>query len=79
MNLNSIAEKFDISRPAISKHVKILEECELIDIHQEGRERICELKPEALNPVSEWVEMNKKLWNERLNALENYLNKLQNK
>lgn len=79
MNLNSIAEQFEISRPAISKHIKILEECNLIDIQQEGRERICELKPDKLEPVSDWVEKNRKLWNARLDRLENYLNKLQNK
>lgn len=79
MNLNSIADQFDISRPAISKHIKILEECNLIDIQQDGRERICELKPEQLVSVSDWVEKNTKLWNSRLNQLENYLNKLQNK
>lgn len=79
MNLNSIADQFDISRPAISKHIKILEECNLIDIQQEGRERICELKPEQLEPVSEWVEKNRKLWNSRLDKLENYLNTLQKK
>ncbi|HCD52498.1 MAG TPA: transcriptional regulator [Balneolaceae bacterium] len=79
MNLNSIAERFDISRPAISKHIKILEECNLIDIQQEGRQRICELKPESLEPVSDWVEKNRRLWNQRLDALEDYLNKLQNK
>lgn len=79
MNLNSIADQFDISRPAISKHIKILEECNLIDIQQEGRERICELKPEQLAPVSDWVEKNRKLWNSRLDKLENYLNTLQKK
>ena len=78
MNLNAIADQFDISRPAISKHVKILEECDLIDIHQAGRERICELKPEKLDPISDWVEKNKRIWNRRLDALETYLNKLQN-
>ncbi len=78
MNLNSIADQFEISRPAISKHIKILEECNLIDIQQEGRERICELKPEELEPVSDWVKKNLKLWNTRLDRLENYLNELNN-
>ena len=77
MKLNTIAEQFEISRPAISRHVKILEECNLIDIQQEGRERVCELKPEQLNPVSDWVETNLNLWNSRLNKLEGYLAKLQ--
>ncbi len=79
LNLNSIADQFEISRPAISKHIKILEECNLIDIQQEGRERICELKPEELEPVSDWVEKNRKLWNSRLDRLENYLKTLQKK
>lgn len=79
MNLNSIADQFEISRPAISKHIKILEECNLIDIQQEGRERICELKPETLEPVSDWVDKNMKIWNSRLDRLENYLNKLKTK
>ena len=78
MNLNSIANQFDISRPAISKHVKILEECDLIDIHQEGRERICELRPEKLDPISNWVEKNKRIWNQRLDMLEEYLIELKN-
>ncbi|RNC85205.1 MAG: ArsR family transcriptional regulator [Balneola sp.] len=77
LNLNAIADQFDISRPAISKHIKILEECNLIDIQQEGRERICELKPEELNPVSEWVEKNMQLWNNRLDALDSYLKEIQ--
>ncbi len=77
LNLNAIADQFDISRPAISKHIKILEECNLIDIQQEGRERICELKPEELNPVSEWVEKNMRLWNNRLDALDSYLKEIQ--
>lgn len=77
LNLNTIADQFEISRPAISKHIKILEECNLIDIQQEGRERICELKPEQLNPVSEWVEKNMQLWNQRLDALDSYLKEIQ--
>ncbi|MCG8374160.1 MAG: metalloregulator ArsR/SmtB family transcription factor [Balneolales bacterium] len=77
LNLNAIADQFEISRPAISKHIKILEECNLIDIQQTGRERICELKPDELNPVSDWVKQTTNLWNSRLDALEDYLNKLQ--
>ncbi len=76
LNLNSIAERFDISRPAVSKHIKILEECKLIDIQQKGRQRICELNPEALEPVSAWVEKNRRLWNQRLDKLEQLLTEL---
>lgn len=77
MNLNAVAEHFDVSRPAISKHIKILTECGLITINRQGRERHCEAKLEKLNEVSDWVEQYKKFWTERLDALELYLNELQ--
>src|SRR5436189_6221447 len=73
LNLNSVAEKFDISRPAISKHIKILTECGLISIEQQGRERICNARLEKLNEISEWVEQYRKFWTGKLDALENYL------
>jgi len=79
LNLNSVAENFDVSRPAISKHIKILTQCGLIEIKQQGRERFCEVKLEKLDEVSEWVEQYRKIWTERLDSLEEYLNKLQAK
>lgn len=77
LNLNAVAERFDISRPAISKHIKILTECGLITIKQEGRERFCEAKLDKLNEVSEWVEQYRQFWEAKLDSLEQYLNKLQ--
>ena len=79
LNLNSVAEKFHISRPAISKHIKILTECGLIVINQKGRERHCEANLKKLKEVSEWVEQYKIFWNQKLDALENYLDELQTK
>lgn len=77
LNLNSIADKFEVSRPAISKHIKILTECGLIAIKQQGRERYCEAKLTKLNEVSDWVEQYKKFWEQKLDALEVYLEELQ--
>lgn len=77
LNLNSVADKFDISRPAISKHIKILTECGLIIINQKGRERHCEANLRKLNEVSDWVEQYKEFWTQKLDALENYLEELQ--
>src|SRR6186713_2196000 len=77
LNLNSVADKFNISRPAISKHIKILTECGLITINQQGRERYCEARLDKLNEVSEWVEQYRKFWEGKLDALELYLNKIQ--
>lgn len=79
LNLNAVAENFDISRPAISKHIKILTECGLVIIKQQGRERYCEAKLEKLNEVSDWVEQYRQFWTHKLDALENYLNELQAK
>ena len=79
LNLNAVADQFDVSRPAISKHIKILTECGLVTIQQKGRERYCEARLQKLNEVSQWVEQYKAFWNKKLDALENYLTELQNK
>jgi len=79
MNVNGLAEKFKISRPAISKHIKILSECGLVITTQEGRDKYCEMKFEKLNEVSTWVEQYRKFWEEKLDALDNYLTALQAK
>src|SRR5205809_8090282 len=78
LNLNAVADQFDISRPAISKHIKILTECGLITIKQQGRHRYCEAKLDKLNEVSGWVEQYRKFWTQKLDALEIYLDELQN-
>jgi DNA-binding transcriptional ArsR family regulator len=77
LHLNSVAEKFDVSRPAISKHIKILTECGLISIKQQGRHRYCEARLDKLNEVSDWVEQYRQFWTQKLDALETYLEELQ--
>ena len=77
LNLNAVAENFEISRPAISKHIRILTECGLIVIKQQGRERYCEAKLEPLTEVSDWVAQYKVFWTAKLDALENYLGEMQ--
>lgn len=73
LSLNMVAEHFDVSRPAISKHVKILMECGLVIIQQQGRERHCRADLRQLKEVSEWVEHYRKFWNHKLDALEAFL------
>ena len=73
MNLNAVADRFDISRPAISKHVKILTECGLIIIRQDGRERYCEANLNQLREVSEWVKKYEVFWEQKLNDLKSFL------
>lgn len=73
MNLNSVADQFDVSRPAISKHIKILVECGLIDITQKGRERYCEARPEKLKEVADWVAAYSRFWDVKLDALKKFV------
>ena len=77
MNLNSLAENFEISRPAISQHIKILTECGMVVVKQEGRERFCEAKLDGLSEVSNWVDQYKQFWNEKFDSLGNYLDQIQ--
>lgn len=71
VNVNTIAEQFDVSRQAISLHLKILSECDLLNVQQSGRERLYEAKLEKLSEVYQWVEQYHKLWTGRLKALKN--------
>jgi len=77
LTINGVAEKFRISRPAISKHMKILKECGLVVIQQQGRERYCEAKLDGLQEVSDWVEDSRQLWEGRLDRLDEYLKEIQ--
>ena len=77
LNLNAIAENFDVSRQAISLHIKILQECGLVRINAQGRERYCEASFDQLHEVSDWVTQYRKHWARRVDRLENYLGKLQ--
>ncbi|MDF2191561.1 metalloregulator ArsR/SmtB family transcription factor [Paraflavitalea sp. CAU 1676] len=77
LNLNAIAENFDVSRPAISQHIKILTECGLIEIKQQGRERMCEARLEALQDIAEWLEPFRKAWEHKFDALDALLLRMQ--
>lgn len=69
INLNAVAENFDVSRPAISKHIRILSECGLVIVKKSGRERYCyaELKP--LREVADWAGQYREFWTRKLDAL----------
>jgi len=75
-NVNSIAEEFDVSRQAISLHVKILTDCGLIIIRQQGRDRFCEAQLDKLSEVSVWVDQYRQHWERKLDSLETYLEKI---
>ena len=77
--VNEVASKFEVSRPAISKHLKILQECGIVEVSQKGRERYCHIKAESLVPAFMWIEQYQQLWEKRLDNFEQYLNKLNKK
>jgi DNA-binding transcriptional ArsR family regulator len=73
MTVNSISENFNISRPAISKHLKILLKTNLVVPAQKGRERYYRINVEPLNEVKKWLDYYDKFWDKKLNLLKNYL------
>ena len=73
--LNAISANFEMTRQAISLHIKILEECGLVEIKQQGRERFCEAKLEKLNEVHEWTEKYKAFWTQSFKSLRSHLEK----
>lgn len=79
LTVNSVAEKFEISRPAVSKHLKILKECGIVTIEKLGRERYCLIEPSNLIPAFLWIDQYRSLWEDKLDNFENYINTLQTK
>lgn len=75
-NVNAIAEKFEVTRQAISLHIKILTDCGLIIIKQQGRDRFCEARLDQLGEVSGWVDQYRKHWEHKLDSMETYLMKI---
>jgi DNA-binding transcriptional ArsR family regulator len=74
LTINSLAENFDMSRPAVSKHIKILYGAGFISIHDIGRERYCTLKQEGFNELQDWIDYFDKFWAKKLKKLETLLN-----
>lgn len=77
MNLNAIASNFAMSRPAISQHIKILIECGIVSITQQGRERYCKAELERLREVASWVEQYRKAWEEKFDRMDHLLARMQ--
>jgi DNA-binding transcriptional ArsR family regulator len=73
--INSLAENFDMSRPAVSKHIKILYGAGFISIEDIGRERHCTLKQDGFNALHKWLKYFDQFWTSKLKNLENLLNK----
>jgi len=79
LNLNQVAEHFNISRSAVSQHMKILTECGLVVIKQNGRERFCEAKFEKLDEVTTWIGQYRNFWVGKFDAMDMALQKMKSK
>jgi DNA-binding transcriptional ArsR family regulator len=77
LTVNGIAEKFNLTRPTISEHVKMLHDCGLLWVEKKGRERYCVAQLEKLGEVADWVSQYKAHWSSTLDSLEKYLDKKQ--
>jgi DNA-binding transcriptional ArsR family regulator len=72
--VNALADNFTMSRPAVSKHIKVLNDCGLITINDAGRERYCSLNQAGFQEVTDWVAYFDSFWKEKLSNLEKLLN-----
>jgi DNA-binding transcriptional ArsR family regulator len=75
LTINALAENFDMSRPAVSKHIKILSEAGFIAIERTGREGHCILKQEGFNKLLAWINYFDKFWDKKLRRLEKLMDK----
>lgn len=78
MTAGAIAENFDVARPTISKHMQILNECELITSNQKGREIYYEIKADKMKEIEKWLAQFRAIWESRYNQLDNLLSTLNN-
>ncbi len=79
MTPNAIAEHFDTTRQAVSKHLKILTECRLVKQEYKGREIYYSLEIEKIKEIDQWIEQFRKIWETRFNQLDNLLSTIKKK
>ncbi len=79
MTPNALAGHFDSSRQAVSKHLRILTECQLVKANQSGREILYEINPNQLKQVADWLEPFRKMWTGRFSQLDDVLSKIKKK
>lgn len=71
--MGDLVERLDLSQPAVSKHLKVLREAGLVEVRQDAQRRWYRLRMQPLAEVDEWLAPYRRLWNERLDALERHL------
>lgn len=78
-SVGELAEPFAMSLPAVSKHLKVLERAGLIARSRAAQWRPCRIEPGALKPVDDWLDLYRRLWDERFDRLDDYLHEVQSK
>ena len=78
-SVTELAEPFDMTMPAITKHLKVLEKAGLIRRRREAQWRPCRLEPAPLKEVSDWITRYRQIWEERLDRLDDFLHEMQSK
>jgi DNA-binding transcriptional ArsR family regulator len=79
MTAGAIADNFEVARPTISKHIQVLNECELISSTQKGREIFYELKIDKMKEIDKWLAQFRKIWEDRYNQLDTLLSIIKKK
>lgn len=75
--VNAVVESLRLGQPQVSKHLGVLKQVGLVSVRGSGRQRYYRLNAEALRPIHDWVKTYERIWNERLDRLEDYLQQLQ--
>ena len=78
-SVQELAKPFKMSLPAISKHLKVLEKSGLIVRRSQAQQRLCKLQTQPIKDAVDWLEHQRKLWEDRLDRLEDYLQEIQKK
>lgn len=79
MTAGALANNFEVARPTISRHIQILNECELVTSNQQGREIYYELKVEKMKEIDHWLEQFRQIWEARFKQLDQLLSTIKNK
>jgi DNA-binding transcriptional ArsR family regulator len=77
--VNAVVESLRMGQPTVSKHLGVLKQVGLVSVRGSGRQRLYRVNAEGLKPIHDWVKAYEKLWNDRLDRLEDYLQQLQSR
>lgn len=79
MTAGAIANNFEVAQPTISRHLKVLSECELVEAKQVGREVIYDLRVDKMKEIDQWLDQFRKIWQNRFDKLDQLIHNLKNK